>query len=104
MNLVRAILLKIASALLFALMQALVRWLGDAIPLGQVVFYRSAFAILPVVVIFAWRGELAAAVRTSRPFGQAWRGTISVAGMFLISPRWRGCRWWTRPPFRSRLR
>src|SRR5258706_7931547 len=41
------------------------------------------FAILPVVVIFAWRGELATAVRTSRPFGQAWRGTISVAGMFL---------------------
>jgi drug/metabolite transporter (DMT)-like permease len=83
MNLVRAILLKIASALLFAVMQALVRWLGDAIPLGQVVFYRSAFAILPVVVIFAWRGELAAAVHTSRPFGQAWRGAISVAGMFL---------------------
>ena len=83
MNLVRAILLKIASALLFAVMQALVRWLGDAVPLGQVVFYRSVFAILPVVVIFAWRGELAAAVRTSRPFGQAWRGTISVAGMFL---------------------
>jgi drug/metabolite transporter (DMT)-like permease len=83
MNFVRAILLKIASALLFAVMQALVRWLGDAIPLGQVVFYRSAFAILPVVVIFAWRGELAAAVRTSRPFGQAWRGTISVVGMFL---------------------
>src|SRR5476651_693309 len=83
MNLVRAILLKIASALLFAVMQALVRWLGDTIPLGQVVFYRSAFAILPVVVIFAWRGELAAAVRTGRPFGQAWRGTISVAGMFL---------------------
>jgi drug/metabolite transporter (DMT)-like permease len=83
MNLVRAILLKIASALLFALMQALVRWLGDTIPLGQVVFYRSAFAILPVVVIFAWRGELGTAVRTGRPFGQAWRGTISVAGMFL---------------------
>ncbi len=83
MNLVRAILLKVASALLFAVMQALVRWLGDAIPLGQVVFFRSVFAILPVVVIFAWRGELAAAVRTGRPFGQAWRGAISVAGMFL---------------------
>jgi drug/metabolite transporter (DMT)-like permease len=83
MNLVKAILLKIASALLFAVMQALVRWLGEAIPLGQVVFFRSAFAILPVVLIFAWRGELAAAVHTSRPLGQLWRGTISVVGMFL---------------------
>ena len=83
MNLVKAILLKIASALVFAIMQALVRWLGDSVPLGQVVFFRSAFAIVPVVIIYAWQGELAAAVRTSRPFGQAWRGLISVAGMFL---------------------
>jgi drug/metabolite transporter (DMT)-like permease len=83
MNLLKAILLKLASALLFAVMQALVRALGDEIPLGQVVFFRSAFAIVPVVLIYAWQGELAAAVRTSRPFGQAWRGLISVAGMFL---------------------
>jgi drug/metabolite transporter (DMT)-like permease len=47
------------------------------------VFFRSAFAILPVVVIFAWRGQLATAVHTSRPLGQLWRGLISVAGMFL---------------------
>lgn len=83
MNLLKAILLKIASALVFAMMQALVRWLHDSIPLGQVVFFRSAFAIVPVALIYAWQGELAAAVRTSRPFGQIWRGTISVAGMFL---------------------
>ena len=83
MNLLKAILLKLASALLFAVMQALVRSLGDSIPLGQVVFFRSAFAIVPVVLIYAWQHELAAAIRTSRPFGQAWRGLISVAGMFL---------------------
>ncbi len=83
MNLAKALGLKIASALLFAIMQALVRWMGEAVPLGQVVFFRSAFAILPVVIIFAWRGELATAVRTGRPFGQLWRGLISVAGMFL---------------------
>jgi drug/metabolite transporter (DMT)-like permease len=83
MNLVRAILLKIASALLFALMQALVRWLGEGVPLGQVVFFRSAFAIVPVVLIYAWQRELAAAVRTNRPLGQLGRGLISVAGMFL---------------------
>jgi drug/metabolite transporter (DMT)-like permease len=83
MNLFKAILLKLASALLFAVMQALVRSLGDSIPLGQVVFYRSAFAIMPVVLIYAWRRELAAAIRTNRPFGQLGRGLISVVGMFL---------------------
>ncbi len=83
MNLAKAIGLKIASAFLFAIMQALVRWMGEAVPLGQIVFFRAAFAILPVVIIFAWRRELLAAVRTNRPSGHLLRGLISVAGMFL---------------------
>jgi drug/metabolite transporter (DMT)-like permease len=69
--------------LLFALMSVLVRYLGDRIPLGQVVFFRSAFALVPIIAIYAWRGELATAFRTGRPFGHATRGGISVVGMFL---------------------
>jgi drug/metabolite transporter (DMT)-like permease len=83
MNLAKAILLKLVSALLFAAMSALVRYLGDVVPVGQVVFFRSAFAVLPVVVIYFFRGELAMAMWTSRPFGHAGRGLISVVGMFL---------------------
>jgi drug/metabolite transporter (DMT)-like permease len=83
MNLFKAILLKLASALLFALLSALVRYLGESVPLGQQVFFRSAFAIVPVVLIFAWRQELHHALRTRRPFGHIGRGAISVAGMFL---------------------
>jgi drug/metabolite transporter (DMT)-like permease len=64
-------------------MSVLVRWLGDRVPVGQVVFFRSAFAILPVALVYAWRGELLAAVRTERPFGHLGRGLISVASMFL---------------------
>jgi drug/metabolite transporter (DMT)-like permease len=82
MNLFKAIGLKLISALLFAVMSALVRHLGDVAPIGQMVFFRSAFAILPVVVIYAIRGELASAVRTGRPFGQLGRGLLSVGGMF----------------------
>jgi drug/metabolite transporter (DMT)-like permease len=67
---------------LFAAMSALVRDLGKAAPVGQMVFFRSAFAILPVVVIYALRGELMSAVRTGRPFGQLGRGLLSVGGMF----------------------
>lgn len=83
MNIAKAILLKLISALLFALMSALVRSLGETIPVGQVVFFRSAWAILPVVVIYAWRRELTAAVRTGRPLGHFGRGLISMTGMFL---------------------
>ena len=78
----KAIGLKLVSALLFAGMSALVRQLGDVAPIGQMVFFRSAFAILPVLVIYALRGELASAVRTGRPFGQLGRGMLSVCGMF----------------------
>src|SRR5262245_31452384 len=82
MNLLKAILLKVASALLFAVMSVLVRYLGDRYPVGQVVFFRSAFAILPVVVIYAWRGELEAAVRTGQPFRHLGRGLTAVGAMF----------------------
>jgi drug/metabolite transporter (DMT)-like permease len=81
-NALKAISLKIASALIFAVMSALVRYLGAAYPVGQVVFFRSAFAIVPVVVIYAWRGELEAAIRMGRPFGHAGRGLTAIGGMF----------------------
>ena len=69
----KAIGLKLISALLFAAMSALVRQLGDVAPVGQMVFFRSAFAIVPVVVIYAIRGELGhggangPAIRPARP-------------------------------------
>jgi len=83
MNPARGIAFKLISAALFAVMQALVRYLGSRYPIGQVVFYRSLFAIIPVVLVYAWRGELAAVVRTERPLGQAGRGVLSIAGMFF---------------------
>jgi drug/metabolite transporter (DMT)-like permease len=83
MNPSRGIAFKLISAALFAVMSALIRHLGARYPVGQVVFYRSVFAIIPVVLVYAWRGELAAVVRTERPLGQAGRGVLSIAGMFF---------------------
>jgi drug/metabolite transporter (DMT)-like permease len=82
MNTGKGIVLKLISAVLFAVMSALIRYLGARYPIGEVVFYRSAFAIVPVVAVYAWRGELAAVVRTERPLGQASRGALSIVGMF----------------------
>lgn len=83
MNILRAVLLKLTSALMFSVMAAFVRYVSDVTPLGEVVFCRSFFALVPVVIIYAWRGELMAAFRTSRPFGHLARGMISAAGMFF---------------------
>jgi len=78
----KGIALKLISAVFFAVMSALIRYLGARYPIGEVVFYRSAFAIVPVVAVYAWRGELWATVRTERPLGQASRGALSIVGMF----------------------
>ena len=51
MNIGLAILIKLLSVLLFAMMSALVRFVGDVVPVGQVVFFRSAFAIVPVLTM-----------------------------------------------------
>ncbi|MFL6929904.1 MAG: DMT family transporter [Xanthobacteraceae bacterium] len=83
MNVLKGILLKLVSALMFAVMQALVRSVGENIPVGEVVFFRSLFAVIPVVVIYALRRELKAAIHTKRPLGHVGRGFVGLAGMFL---------------------
>ena len=82
MNTGKGIVLKLISAVLFAVMSALIRYLGARYPIGEVVFYRSAFAVVPVMLVYALRGELAAVVRTERPLGQAGRAVLSIVGMF----------------------
>ena len=84
MNLLKAFLLKGTSALLFAMLSACVRFLGESgVPLGQVVFCRAFFAILPVLLLCAWQHRVTEAFYTQRPLGHLTRGLISIAGMFL---------------------
>ena len=82
MLLYKAIGLKVISALLFAVMSALVRLMGEVTPVGQLGFFRSLFAIVPVVIIYAYRGELRQAIYTKRPLGQLGRGLLSLGGMY----------------------
>jgi len=82
MNVTRAIVFKIISSLLFAVMAVLVRYVSETSPVGQVVFFRSAFAVVPVVIIYAYRRELEAAIRTTRPLRHLWRGLTALGSMF----------------------
>ena len=83
MNIPFAIAIKLVSVLLFAVMSALIRAAGAKFPLGEIVFFRSAFAVLPVFVVYAARGRLLAAIKTTRPFGHLGRGVMGIASMFL---------------------
>jgi drug/metabolite transporter (DMT)-like permease len=74
--------LKIASALAFTLMSAGVKLVSERYPIGEVVFFRSAFAIVPLLAWLSWRGDLINAVRTDDLKGHLLRGIISTSGMF----------------------
>ena len=76
----RAILLKVLSVAIFVGMQTMIKFAGQ-LPAGQIVFFRSFFAVLPVLAMLAWQRELAFAFRTSRPGGHIFRGVIGVTSM-----------------------
>jgi drug/metabolite transporter (DMT)-like permease len=83
MNVPYAIAIKLASVLMLSLMSTLIRAAGSTFPVGEIVFFRSAFALLPVIVIYAARGHLMAVVSTARPFGHLGRGVMGIISMFL---------------------
>lgn len=78
----RGILLRIASTLAFAAMSACIKGLGDTVPLGQVVFFRSALALLPLVAFLAWSGDFPHGLATRRPFGHLARCLLGAVAMF----------------------
>jgi drug/metabolite transporter (DMT)-like permease len=81
-NAIRGIGLKVASVAIFVGMSSFIKAAGP-LPAGQVVFFRSFFAMLPIIVYLAWRRDFAVAVRTSRPLGHLARGLVGVTSMCL---------------------
>jgi drug/metabolite transporter (DMT)-like permease len=78
------IALQIAATFLFTLMGALIRYLSDRVPLGEVIFARSFLAFIPLLVMLVWRSELASAVQMKSPWAHIWRAVTGVAAMFFM--------------------
>jgi drug/metabolite transporter (DMT)-like permease len=80
---------KIVSTLCFTLMAASVKWLvavqpsDQPFPVGQIVFGRSFFALIPVLIWIAWRGEMLSAMRTNNLVGHVRRSATGIFGMFF---------------------
>lgn len=79
---VLGILLKVVSVAVFVGMSTLIKSTG-AVPAGQIVFYRSAFAVIPILIFLAFRRELATALRTDKPLSHVFRGIVGVSAMVL---------------------
>jgi drug/metabolite transporter (DMT)-like permease len=78
----RGIALKVASVCCFVVMATMLK-ATHTIPAGEMVFFRSFFALLPVLIWLALNGRLANAFATDRPVGHVVRGLIGVSSMGL---------------------
>lgn len=74
--------LKLLSALAFTLMSAGIKGVAARYPTGEIVFFRSFFALMPLLIWLAWRSELPAALKTKNLRGHLKRGVIGSTGMF----------------------
>lgn len=77
------IALKVLSVASFMLMNSFIKAAGQ-VPAGQIVFYRSFFALVPVFALLAWQRELGlSSFYTKRPLSHFWRGFVGVCSMSL---------------------
>ena len=74
--------LKIGATFAFTLMAAIARHLGPEIPVGQIVFFRSAFAFIPIVIALLMTGQGLRSLHTRQPLAHARRAFTGVLAMF----------------------
>lgn len=76
------ILLRILSGFLFAGMSICIKAVAADVPVGEIVFFRSAFALVPLVVFLWIRKEFPQGLATRRPLGHLLRSSLGAAAMF----------------------
>ena len=78
----KGVLMRVGSALAFSMMATVAKLTGGVYPIGQIVFFRSLFALVVLVFWLRGRGEFPHAIRTHRPLGHLGRGLAGTCGMF----------------------
>ncbi|WP_153770649.1 DMT family transporter [Labrenzia sp. CE80] len=78
----KGISLRVGATFFFTLMVLFIKWLADEIPVGQVVFFRSAFAMVPLVLFLIWTREFPSGLKTQRPGRHVARCFLGCLAMF----------------------
>ncbi len=81
MNTRRGIALKLVSILLFSVMAACIKYGREVVPTGEAVFFRSFFAIPPILIWAIWVGRVGEMVRVNSPLLHVNRGFYGVGAM-----------------------
>ena len=80
-NPLKGIMMKVSSVVVFVAMQACIKSAGPDIPAGQITFFRSAFAVVPIILYLGYLGQLRGVMKTSSPFGHLRRGMLGIMSM-----------------------
>jgi drug/metabolite transporter (DMT)-like permease len=80
-NPMKGIFLKVSSVVIFLCMSTLIKAAGKDIAAGQITFFRSAFAMVPIMVFLLMRGQLVDAFRTDDLPGHLKRGFVGIIAM-----------------------
>ncbi|KAB2862929.1 MAG: DMT family transporter [Bauldia sp.] len=75
------IALKVASTIVFTAMATLVKLASARYPIGELVFFRSFFALIPVFAWVAWRGQFPSVFYTRRIRGHFFRSIAGATAM-----------------------
>jgi len=74
--------LRIGATFFFTVMILMIKWVAEEIPVGQTVFFRSAFALIPLVLFLTITREFPAGLRTKRPGAHVARCLFGCIAMF----------------------
>lgn len=78
--------LRLLAAFLMTAMSAAVHAAAETVPIGQIMFWRAAIALIPICLYMMWLKEFPNALRTQRPGLHVTRslfGAFSMAMSFL---------------------
>ena len=78
----RGIGLKLAATLIFSMMYAIIK-LVNAVPVGEVIFFRSFFALIPLFILSSFTIGVRRVPRSARPRWHIVRSAAGVGSMFL---------------------
>ncbi len=76
------IMLRIVSGILFTAMAICVKAVSSDVPLGEIVFFRSFFAIIPLIIFLWLRNEFPHGLATKRPIGHFIRASFGALALF----------------------
>ena len=82
-NPTRGILLKLAATIAFTAMVVCVKLAAPRIPTGEIVFARSFFGVVPLLLMVVWQGTLRSAFHTNRVGTHILRSCLGVTSMAL---------------------